>query len=135
MKHLLAYFLSCLILLQSCNTYRRPKWTLNKAVNKHETSTVFFKDSIKTYDYVINTNDGYFGVIKTRVKHGFMGYNYEHKYDKLIKNQINSIRGPAKKDQTWSIIGGVALVGFLIWYLIEFPEEAVEDLFFPEDDY
>ena len=128
--------------MQSCNTYRRPKWTLNKAVNKHKTSTVFFKDSIKTYDYIINTNDGYFGVIKMGVKPGFMGYMHEYKYkkneykyDKLIKDDIEYIRGPAKKDQTWSIIGGVVLVGFLIWYLIEFPEEAVEDLFFPEDDY
>ena len=103
----IAWFLTALILLQSCVVYHKAPSSLEQAAQEKVRSKVWFTNEVQDfpskYKYIVYENDQYFGMVEIEVG--------KLEKEQLSEDEIVTIKTQDKNASTWATIG-LCTIGF-----------------------
>ena len=103
----ITWFLTALILLQSCVVYHKAPSSLEQAAQEKVRSKVWFTNEVQDfpskYKYIVYENDQYFGMVEIEVG--------KLEKEQLSEDEIVTIKTQDKNASTWATIG-LCTIGF-----------------------
>jgi hypothetical protein len=103
----IAWFLTALMLFQSCVVYHKAPSSLEQAAQEKVRSKVWFTNEVQDfpskYKYIVYENDQYFGMVEIEVG--------KLEKEQLSEDEIVTIKTQDKNASTWATIG-LCTIGF-----------------------